>query len=404
MGATGKSAQIPLYIWLPDAMEGPTPVSALIHAATMVTAGVFMIARSAVLFEMAPVSGAVVAVVGTLTALVAALIAVSQTDIKKVLAYSTISQLGYMMLGVGVGAYSAGVFHLATHAFFKALLFLGAGSVIHAVANEQDMRKMGGLRKKMPITFITMGAAWLAISGMFPFSGFWSKDEILAATFNEGGGYLVLYAIGLFVALLTAFYMTRLFVMTFMGKPRWDDDVQPQESPATMTIPLIVLAFFTVSAGVINTPFRLAFEHFLETSFEGVAHHDRLSTGFVLATATVALVFATAGIVWGWMKYNQDELPVEDGQFWRRSLAAFGVDEFYGRVIVAPGKRASEWASGTVDVKVLDGTAHALGGGVRNVGDALAKLQTGQVRSYAGGIAIAGVLLIIAFVAVGGGF
>jgi len=404
VGATGKSAQIPLYIWLPDAMEGPTPVSALIHAATMVTAGVFMIARSAVLFEMAPISGAVVAVVGTLTALVAALIAVSQTDIKKVLAYSTISQLGYMVLGVGVGAYTAGVFHLATHAFFKALLFLGAGSVIHAMANEQDMRKMGGLRKKMPITFITMGAAWLAISGMFPFSGFWSKDEILAATFNKGGGFLVLYALGLFVALLTAFYMTRLFVMTFMGKPRWNDDVHPHESPATMTIPLMVLAFFTVSAGLINTPVRLAFEHFLESSFEGVARHEGMSVGLVVALAAVALVVATIGIAWGWTKYSKDELPAEDSKFWQRSLGAFGVDEFYGRTIVAPGKSASEWAADTLDPKVLDGTAHALGGGVRNFGDALGKLQTGQVRGYAGGIAIAGVLLIIAFVAIGGGF
>ncbi len=404
VGATGKSAQIPLYIWLPDAMEGPTPVSALIHAATMVTAGVFMIARSAVLFEMAPASGAVVAVVGTLTALVAALIAVSQTDIKKVLAYSTISQLGYMVLGVGVGAYTAGVFHLATHAFFKALLFLGAGSVIHAMANEQDMRKMGGLRKKMPITFITMGVAWLAISGMFPFSGFWSKDEILAATFDKGGGFLVLYALGLFVALLTAFYMTRLFVMTFMGKPRWNDDVQPHESPATMTIPLIVLGFFTVTAGLVNTPARLAFEHFLEPSFEGVAHHEGLSIELVIALAAVAVAVATVGIVWGWTKYSKDELPAEDGKFWQRSLAAFGVDEFYGRTIVAPGKKASEWAADTLDPKVLDGTAHALGGGVRNFGDALAKLQTGQVRGYAGGIAIAGVLLIIAFVAIGGGF
>jgi NADH-quinone oxidoreductase subunit L len=370
----------------------------------MVTAGVFMIARSAVLFEMAPVSGAVVAVVGTLTALVAALIAISQTDIKKVLAYSTISQLGYMVLGVGVGAYTAGVFHLATHAFFKALLFLGAGSVIHAMANEQDMRKMGGLRKKMPITFITMGAAWLAISGMFPFSGFWSKDEILAATYARGGGFVVLWVAGLFVALLTAFYMTRLFVMTFMGKPRWDDDVHPHESPASMTIPLIVLAFFTVSAGLINTPVRLAFEHFLEASFEGVRHVEGLSYGLIAALAVLALVVATAGIIWGWITYSKDELPAEDGKFWQRSLAAFGVDDFYGRTIVAPGKKASEWSAETLDPKVLDGTAHALGAGVRNLGDALAKTQTGQVRGYAGGIAVAGVVLIVVFVAVGGGF
>ncbi|MEN8040215.1 MAG: NADH-quinone oxidoreductase subunit L [Actinomycetota bacterium] len=404
VGATGKSAQIPLYIWLPDAMEGPTPVSALIHAATMVTAGVFMIARSAVLFEMAPVSGAVVAVVGTLTALVAALIAIAQTDIKKVLAYSTISQLGYMVLAVGVGAYTAGVFHLATHAFFKALLFLGAGSVIHAMANEQEMTKMGGLRKKMPITFITMGAAWLAISGVFPLSGFWSKDEILAATFDKGGAFLVLWVIGLLVALLTAFYMTRLFVMTFLGEPRWDDGVHPHESPYTMTIPLMVLGVFTVTAGLVNTPARLAFEHFLHPSFETIQHEMHLSDGMILALAVLALSIAIAGIAWGWRSYNVEELPAEDGPFWERALAAFGVDDFYGKVIVAPGKAASDWSAETMDPKVIDGAAHGIGHGVTAFGALLARFQGGQVRGYAGGLAVAGVLLIVVFLAVGGGF
>jgi len=404
VGAIGKSAQIPLYVWLPDAMEGPTPVSALIHAATMVTAGVFMIARSAVLFEMAPTTGAIVAVVGTLTALVAALIAVSQTDIKKVLAYSTISQLGYMVLAMGVGAYTAGIFHLTTHAFFKALLFLGAGSVIHAMAGDQDMRRMGGLRKYMPITFITMGAGWLALSGVFPFSGFWSKDEILAATFAKGGWYIGLWAIGLLVALLTAFYMTRLFVMTFLGKPRWEDGVHPHESPATMTIPLIILGFFTVSFGLVNTPARLAFEHFLEGSFEYVHHVQGLSIRAIIGLATIALIVAIAGIVWGWLKYHRSELPAEDGKFWQRSRDAFGVDEFYGRTIVEPGKSASEWAADVFDVKVLDGIAHGIGSGTRSFGNVLARLQTGQVRAYAGGVAIAGVLLIIVFLAVGGGF
>ncbi|RLE16755.1 MAG: NADH-quinone oxidoreductase subunit L [Actinobacteria bacterium] len=404
VGAAGKSAQLPLHIWLPDAMEGPTPVSALIHAATMVTAGVFMIARSAVLFEMAPVAGAIVAVVGTATALLAALIAISQTDIKKVLAYSTISQLGYMVLGVGVGAYTAGIFHLTTHAFFKALLFLGAGSVIHAMADEQDMRKMGGLRKNMPITFITMGAAWLAISGIFPFSGFWSKDEILAATFAKGGGFILLWGVGLLVALLTAFYMTRLFVMTFLGKPRWSGDVQPHESPATMTIPLVVLGFFTVSVGLINTPVRLAFEHFLESSFEGVAHIEALTFGSFSILATVALVVAVVGIAWAWPKYNTDELPAEDGKFWQRSLLAFGVDEIYGRTIVAPGKKASEWAADSMDPKVIDGAAHGIGRGISGFGSVLGKMQTGQVRGYAGVLAVAGAILIIVFVVVGGGF
>ncbi|MDK1018266.1 MAG: NADH-quinone oxidoreductase subunit L [Actinomycetota bacterium] len=404
VGAAGKSAQLPLYIWLPDAMEGPTPVSALIHAATMVTAGVFMIARSAVLFELAPVSGVVVAVVGAMTALVAALIALSQTDIKKVLAYSTISQLGYMVLGIGVGAYAAGVFHLTTHAFFKALLFLGAGSVIHAMAGEQDMRKMGGLRKKMPITFLTMGVAWLAISGVFPFSGFWSKDEILAETFARGGGYYVLWAVGLFVALLTAFYMTRLFVMTFLGAPRWDDGVHPHESPRTMTIPLIVLGFFTVSAGIVNTPVRLAFKHFLEPSFEGVVHAKSLDLGLLAILGTIALIVAVIGIVWSWRKYSGAELPAEDGRWWERSRAAFGVDEFFGRSLVAPGARASRWVADTMDLKVIDGAAHGIGGGVRRVSEGLAKLQTGQVRSYAGGVAVAGTILIFVFLYVGGAF
>lgn len=404
VGAAGKSAQIPLYIWLPDAMEGPTPVSALIHAATMVTAGVFMIARAAVLFELAPVSGAVIAVVGTLTALVAALIAVSQTDIKKVLAYSTISQLGFMVLAVGVGAYTAGVFHLATHAFFKALLFLGAGSVIHAMAGEQDMRKMGGLRKMMPVTFITMAIGWLAISGIFPFAGFWSKDEILAATFAKGGAFIVLWAVGLFVALLTAFYMTRMFVMTFLGRPRWDGGTHPHESPATMTVPLIVLGFFSVSAGLVNTPARLAFEHFLEPSFVGVPHIKGLTLGLIVTLAVVSLVVALAGVTWGWLAYRRDELPAEDGAFWRRSLEAFAVDDFYGRVIVAPGKRVSTWAAETMDPRVIDGAAHGVARGVLRFGSVLGKLQTGQVRGYAGGMAVAGVILIIVFLAVGGGF
>ena len=404
VGAAGKSAQIPLYVWLPDAMEGPTPVSALIHAATMVTAGVFMIARSAVLFEMAPVSGAIVAVVGTATALLAALIAVAQTDIKKVLAYSTISQLGYMVLAVGVGAYTAGVFHLATHAFFKALLFLGAGSVIHAMANEQEMTKMGGLRKKMPITFITMGVAWLAISGVFPFAGFWSKDEILAATLDKGGAFVILWAVAIFVALLTAFYMTRLFVLTFLGKPRWDDGVHPHESPATMTVPLVILAIFSATIGGINTPWRLAFEHFLHPSFEAIHHELGLSDAQIIGLALFALLVAIAGIAWGWKQYHTDDLPAEDGAFWRRSLAAYGVDDLYGKYIVAPGKSVSEWASNTLDAKVLDGSAHGIGAGARGFGDLLARTQTGQVRAYAGGVAVGGLLLIIVFLAVGGGF
>ena len=403
VGATGKSAQIPLYIWLPDAMEGPTPVSALIHAATMVTAGVFMMARSAVLFELAPATGIVVAIVGASTALLAAVIAVTQMDIKKVLAYSTISQLGYMVLGIGVGAYTAGVFHLTTHAFFKALLFLGAGSVIHAMADEQDMRKMGGLRKKLPVTFATMTIAWLAISGIFPFAGFWSKDEILAATFDKGGLWLILWGVGLFVALLTAFYMTRLWVLTFFGEPRWADGTRPHESPWLMTVPLVVLAVFSLTFGWFNTPARLAFEHFLEPSFALIPHHETATLQSFIVLAMLALVIAVAGIVWGWVRYYREELPVEEGGFWQKGLDAFYVDDFYGRVLVAPGKRISEWFSGTVDPKIIDGAAHGIAHGVQSAGTRARATQTGQVRGYAAGIAVAGILLIIGFLVLGGG-
>jgi NADH-quinone oxidoreductase subunit L len=403
VGAAGKSAQIPLYVWLPDAMEGPTPVSALIHAATMVTAGVFMMARSAVLFELAPATGAVVAVVGVATALLAAVIAVAQTDIKRVLAYSTISQLGYMVLAIGVGAYTAGVFHMTTHAFFKALLFLGAGSVIHAMAGEQNMLKMGGLRRFIPITFVTMALGWLAISGIFPFSGFWSKDEILAAAFNEGGMFYLVWFVGVVVAVLTAFYMTRLFVMTFLGSKRWDDGIEPHESPASMTIPLIILGIFTIGIGFINTPFRLGFEHFLEPTFHDIPHAEAMSSAVIWGLAALTSVGAIAGIALGWVRYNRESLPDETGRWWTRALGGFGVDDLYGRTIVAPGKKASELAAAT-DAKVLDGAAHGLGAGVTSFGSLLRPLQSGRVRSYAGALAVAGIVLVVVMVLVGGGF
>ncbi|MDH3462912.1 MAG: NADH-quinone oxidoreductase subunit L, partial [Acidimicrobiia bacterium] len=256
VGAAGKSAQVPLYVWLPDAMEGPTPVSALIHAATMVTAGVYVIARSAAIFELAPAASITVATIGAVTALWAATIAMAQRDIKKVLAYSTISQLGYMFLAVGATAYVAGVFHLMTHAFFKALLFLGAGSVIHAMNDEQDMHKMGGLFTKMPITAVTMGIATLAIAGIPPLAGFWSKDEILASSFERGGWFAALFVVGVITALLTAFYMSRQWVLVFLGEPRWDQGVEPHESPWVMTAPLMILAGLSVVGGLVNTPIR----------------------------------------------------------------------------------------------------------------------------------------------------
>ena len=394
VGATGKSAQIPLYIWLPDAMEGPTPVSALIHAATMVTAGVYMIARSAALFELAPVTLAIVATVGALTALLAATIAIGQRDIKRVLAYSTISQLGYMIMAVGLTAFTAGIFHLMTHAFFKALLFLGAGSVIHALANEQDMWKMGGLRKFMRITFVTMVIGWLAIGGLFPLSGFWSKDEILGSAFAKGGFFFILWFIGIVTALLTAFYMTRLIILTFFGEARWDEGVHPHESPPTMTVPLIILAALSAVAGLFNTPVRLGLEHFLEPSFEAVeqVHPPDGVTLWLLALASLVVVIIGIGIAYA--RYGRGELPTEEGGYWAAALDGYGVDAFYGAVIVAPGRAIATWLAKWFDPKVIDGAVNGLGYATRSFGSTMRVLQTGWVRSYAAAV-VAGALGIV---------
>ena len=394
VGAAGKSAQIPLYIWLPDAMEGPTPVSALIHAATMVTAGVYMIARSAALFGLAPVTLVIVASVGALTALLAATIAIGQRDIKRVLAYSTISQLGYMIMAVGLTAFTAGIFHLMTHAFFKALLFLGAGSVIHAMANEQDMWKMGGVRKYMRITFVTMVIGWLAIGGLFPLSGFWSKDEILGAAFVKGGFFFILWFIGILTALLTAFYMTRLMILTFFGEKRWDEDVHPHESPPTMTVPLIILAVLSAGAGLLNTPVRLGLEHFLEPTFGAVeqVHPPEGITLWVLALASLVVVII--GIVIAYFRYGRGELPTEEGGYWAAALNGYGVDDFYGAVIVAPGKAIATWLAKVFDPKVIDGAVNGLGYATRSFGSTMRVLQTGWVRSYAVGI-VAGALGVV---------
>ncbi|GBE24730.1 NADH-quinone oxidoreductase subunit 12 [bacterium BMS3Bbin02] len=404
VGAVGKSAQLPLSVWLPDAMEGPTPVSALIHAATMVTAGVYMIARSAALFSIAPVSSGVVATVGALTALFAAVVAIGQRDIKRVLAYSTISQLGYMFMAVGATAYVAGVFHLMTHAFFKALLFLGAGAVIHGMHGEQDMWKMGGLRKKMPITFVTMLVAWMAISGIPPFAGFWSKDEILAITYGKGGAWVVLWAIGIVTAGLTAFYMSRLMFLTFWGKPRWDDGLEPHESPRSMTLPLAVLAVFAAGAGLINTPFRLSLEHFLDPVFEviKVAHPPEGSTPWILAG--VSVLVALGGIAYAYRRYIKRALPVEEGPRWDFLEEGFGVDELYGRTIVLPGKAVAESAAFTADARGIDGLVNGVGGAVKKLADAATRLQTGQVRSYGTGMFLGTVALILWLLVRGGAF
>ena len=404
VGATGKSAQLPLYVWLPDAMEGPTPVSALIHAATMVTAGVYMIARTAALFELAPVTLGIVATVGALTALFAATLAVGQRDIKKVLAYSTISQLGYMIMAVGLTALTAGVFHLMTHAFFKALLFLAAGSVIHAMSSEQDMWKMGGLRKYMPTTFITMAVAWLAISGVFPLAGFWSKDEILGAAFAKGGWWTILWVIGVVTALITAFYMTRLIILTFFGEKRWDPDTHPHESPSTMTIPLVILAVLAAVAGLWNTPARLGLEHFLEPTFEHVDQIHAPGNTTVLVLALISLAVIAVGILLAYLRYGRGELPTEEGGYWQAALDGYGVDNFYGKVIVLPGKALAGWMAMFFDVKVVDGIVNGLAAGVRMFGSSMRVLQTGWVRSYGAGILAGGLGVILWLLLRGGAF
>jgi NADH-quinone oxidoreductase subunit L len=396
VGAAGKSAQLPLHVWLPDAMEGPTPVSALIHAATMVTAGVYMVARTASLFELSATSSGIVATVGMITAFGAATIALGQRDIKRVLAYSTISQLGYMFLGVGVGAYTAGIFHLYTHAFFKALLFLGAGSVIHAMAGEQDMRRMGGLRKHLPVTFATMAVAWLAISGLPPLSGFWSKDEILAATFERGGPWVLLWGLGIVTALLTALYMARLMYLTFWTKPKWEGEITPHESPAVMTLPLLVLGAASLFAGVINTPWRLGFEHFLEPSFEGIELAHAPAAGTQWALAIVSVLAAVAGLAYATRRYFFRPPPPEESDTWRWVRNGYYLDNIYGDTLVLPGKLGAAWTAFVADQQGVDGAVNGVGWLVRRLGSALRPVQTGFVRSY-GAVMMAGTVALVAF-------
>ncbi|MDQ3138024.1 MAG: NADH-quinone oxidoreductase subunit L [Gemmatimonadota bacterium] len=411
LGCTGKSAQIPLYTWLPDAMAGPTPVSALIHAATMVTAGVYLVARTNVLFALAPVSSTVVAGIGALTALFAATIGLRQYDIKKVLAYSTVSQLGYMFLGVGTGAYVSGVFHLATHAFFKALLFLGAGSVIHAMhhayhathshEDAQDMRNMGGLRRWMPVTFALMMIATLAIAGIPPFSGFFSKDEILAAAFARGADlpvFYLFYGMGVLAALLTAFYMARLMAMTFMGQNRTGEPERAHlhEAPWIMTGPLVVLGLLSAVGGVLNLPHLVgghaALERWLEPVMEPGLRITQLvmpsgSTEYFLVGAAVAIgalgLFLGFRTTLGRPTPPAREAPADTGL----SLVLnrkYYVDELYDAVIVRPVAWVSRvvlWRG--VDQRLVDGVAvNGSAWAARVVGGGLRLLQTGQVGVY----------------------
>jgi len=404
IGATGKSAQIPLYVWLPDAMEGPTPVSALIHAATMVTAGVYMVARCHVLFELAPVAMQTVAIIGAATAIFAASIGLVQTDIKRVLAYSTVSQLGYMFLACGVGAFTAGVFHLMTHAFFKALLFLGAGSVIHALSGEQEMPRMGGLKKHLPITFATMTIACLAISGLPPFAGFFSKDEILYEEFASGN--VALWAVAMVTAFMTSFYMFRLLFMTFYGQERLTPEAKHHlhESPPSMTVPLIVLAVLSVIGGWINLPIiangqRL--RHWLEPAL-GAAHEAAgpgAHTSLELTLMAASVLVALAGLLVAWVFYvKSPELPQRLASSFkglhRAVLNKWYVDEAYDNVIVRPLVGLSQFLWRIWDTWVIDGTVNLVGATVSGTGALLRLFQTGYVGTYAFWLVI-GVLVIL---------
>jgi NADH-quinone oxidoreductase subunit L len=388
IGACGKSAQLPLFTWLPDAMAGPTPVSALIHAATMVTAGIYMIARSNLLFDLAPVIQHVIAIVGLATAVVAAIIALTQTDIKKVLAYSTVSQLGYMFLGLGVGAYNGAFFHVITHAFFKALLFLCAGSVIHALHHEQDMRHMGGLRKKLPVTFITMFIGTWAIAGLPFFSGFFSKDEILAHVFVHDK---FMWGIAVFTAFLTAFYMFRMLFLTFYGKYRGTHHAEEkiEESPRSMTIPLIVLAVLSAIGGVIGIPEALGGSHWLSQWLSPVIKHVGESpdhaTEYALMTISVIGVLISIGIAYN--KYvKQNHIPVPD-EAKRPALAnlsyhKFYVDEIYDALITKPLDAISRFFYKIVDNKIVDGMVNGFGWTATEASKGLRLVQSGNVGFY----------------------
>jgi len=395
VGAAGKSAQLPLYVWLPDAMEGPTPVSALIHAATMVTAGVYMIARTHLLFDRSPVALWTVAIVGATTALFAATIGLVQNDIKRVLAYSTISQLGYMFLACGVAAYSAAIFHLVMHAFFKALLFLAAGSVIHAMGGEQDLRKMGGLRKKMPVTFWTMTAAVLAIAGFPPFAGFFSKDPILYAAFLQGTGGKLLWFVGLVAALLTSLYMFRLWYLAFMGEPR-SEVKHHHATPLSMLAPMVILGVLSVCGGWIGI------EHFSAYLAPVAAAHRPMPTGNPFLESILAIVAVLVALE-GWLiadKYyrRKTERPAQLAAAlptgYKLLLNKYYVDEFYGAVIVKSLFAFSKFVLGGVDL-LLAGVAWLLAGVASMTGMILQRWQSGNLRSYAAWLTLGAAVLLI---------
>jgi NADH-quinone oxidoreductase subunit L len=407
MGATGKSAQIPLYTWLPDAMEGPTPVSALIHAATMVTAGVYMVARCSVFYLMAPTSILIVAVIGAVTAIYAASIGLAQNDIKRVLAYSTISQIGYMFLACGVGAFAAGIFHLMTHAFFKALLFLGAGSVMHALSGELDMRKMGALKPHMPRTYWTFLIATLAISGIFPFAGFFSKDEILWKALTQGG--FAFWLVGAVAAFMTATYMFRAVFMTFHGASRVDPGVADHihESPGMMTVPLIILAILSTLGGFIGFPILEGWNRFSDFLSPVFAMDPKLAeaghpvAGFEIAMMVVSVGIAVLGILSAYRMYIKN--PALPDRLARRYQIPYQmiankywVDEIYDFVFVGPILRLSVFFWRIFDDVIVDGTVNGVAAVVRGGSEIFKYLQTGNVQSYALSILV-GIVLIIGY-------
>ncbi|MPZ87809.1 MAG: NADH-quinone oxidoreductase subunit L [Nitriliruptorales bacterium] len=422
IAATGKSAQIPLYVWLPDAMAGPTPVSALIHAATMVTAGVYLIARTSPLYALADDVGLLVATVGIATALITAIIACAQVDLKKILAYSTISQLGYMFVGVGIGDYTAGIFHLLTHGFFKALLFLAAGSVMHALADEADIRRMGGLFRTMPVTATTSAIGVLAIAGLPPLAGFWSKEEILAAAAGSSEAGVVIWALGILVAGLTAFYMTRWFVLIFLGRERWrtvdqptapaDQEagvrggpprptLHPHESPPSMTVPLIVLAAASALGGLINIDPETGFLHGWLVGPSVLAFEPQIDvlTGTVQVAA--AVLVSVLGIGVAWTMYRRVDIATVGvgGGVRRAAREAFRVDGLYETIVLRPGRLLAEGFS-LFDRRGVDGAVNGLArltGGLATLGR---RTQTGFVRSYALAVLGGAVLITMLFIGI----
>jgi NADH-quinone oxidoreductase subunit L len=393
VGATGKSAQIPLYVWLPDAMEGPTPVSALIHAATMVTAGVFMVARCAPLFSLSHTAMTVVAVTGAVTAFFAATIGLVQNDIKRVIAYSTISQLGYMFLGLGVGAFAAGIFHLTTHAFFKGLLFLASGSVIHALSGEQDMRKMGSLRSKIKVTYAVFVIGSLALAGIFPFAGFFSKDEILWSVY---GSNRLLWVVGVIGALMTAFYSFRLIYLTFFGKSRMDHEVEHHvhESPKIMTVPLMILAFFSIFIGLIGIPGALIshanlFGEFLAPVFPAAHHGDAESRMLEIGLMIFSVMVALIGIRIAYTLYVKkpaipDQIVEKFKGLYNLLLNKYKVDEVYNYIFVdGLVHRLAKVLHGVGDVKIIDGFINGVASAIGRTSERGRKLQAGFVQEYA---------------------